>query len=219
MTHHLLSFWHELTNQGLDRTPQQWFDALAYQLMNNLRLTAGRSSYRITECEFYYSDIDHADPFIHAEPQQMTAGQLYLNKAGGLDITFGNAAYPAFGGILIRGIRNLETGKYINQITKITAEMFRALGNILQERGGIYLEDAYTGAFTEEKPIQTTRVGLQEEKDGDRAYIDLPYRYIVELTREHQFKGREGVIKQLLKEGRMTPAEAKEILDYNVTVA
>ena len=168
MTEKLNSFWNELNRTGKCLNEEEWFRSIAYRLMNNVCLNIGKNSYRITECEFYYSDIDHTDPYVHGETQQMTIGHLYLNKAGGLDITFGQEAFPAFGGILIRGIRNLETNQYINKISEIVSELFIALGNIVSEKGCIYLDEMKEGKIKIEKPVQSTRVGLKRKEEDKR---------------------------------------------------
>ncbi|WP_148041975.1 hypothetical protein [Hanamia caeni] len=144
----------------------------------------------------------------------MTTGQLYYNKARGLDITFGNASYPTFGGILIRGIKNLETNQYINQITKIVSEVFIALGNIVEEKGCIYLSELEERKIKIEKPIQSTRIGLREWEDDNKNYLDKPYRFIVELVPEHRFKEKEKVVKNLLAENKLSREGAKTILSY-----
>lgn len=214
MSNKLNSFWKELNQCSKHGNEKEWFYAIAYRLMNDLCLNIGKNHYRITECEFYYSDIDHPDPYIHGEPQQMTTGQLYYNKAGGLDITFGHETYLAWGGILIRGIRNLETNEYINQITKIVSELFVALGKIVEEKGCIYLSEIEEGKFKIEKPIESTRVGLKKKEDDTEKYFEKLCRFIVELVPEHKFKEKEMVVKNLLAGELDFQEKAKEILSY-----
>ena len=216
MSQKLKPFWKELKKSGNYAKHEEWFSAIAYRLMNDLSLNIGNRSYRITECEFYCLDTDHEDPYVHGEPQQMTTGQLYLNKAGGLDLTFGEKALPAFGGILIRGIRNLETDQYINKITEVVSELFMALGNIVQEKSCIYFEEVDEGKFTIEKPIQATRVGLKRKEDDKDNYVEKPYRFIVELVPAHKFREKEILIKKLLGDNKIKPEEVKKILNYNL---
>lgn len=216
MTDKLTSFWKELNGREKSFTEQQWFSSIANRLMNDLSLIVGKNSYRITECEFYYSDIDHPDPYIYGVSQQMTTGQLYLNRTGGLDITFGNDAYPAFGGILIRGIRNLNTNQYINKVTEIAAEVFVALGNIVIERNCIYLAELEPESVKIEEPIQTTRVRLTRQEPDKENFYEKPYRYIVELVPAHKFNDRFRIVKSLLAENKISAEHAKYILNYNL---
>lgn len=212
----VIEFWNELTMNKIFDTPEEWFKSLANRLMNDLCLMVGKNTYRVTECEFYYKDAVHSDPYIHQAPLQQTTGKIYLNKAGGLDITFGNLDLHAWGGILIRGIRNLETNNCVNQITKIVEEIFSALGNIILEKNCVHLAEMPAGAVTVEQPIQSTRVRLtRKEHDNDNFY-DKPYRFIVELNPAHQFHDKERVVKQLLLENKIRADDVAKILGYNL---
>lgn len=215
-TPHLLRFLNELNGSGTFSREEDFFESLTSNLMNNLCLAVGKSGYRIVECEIYYRNPSHLDPYVHCGEQQLTAGQLYYNKVGGIDITFGSKNTPAFGGILIRGIRNLKTGEYISKVTEIVGEVFKALGNVILEENRIHLAELGSSPFTYEKPIQSQRIGLTlKENDSDR-FIDKPYRYIVELVPAHKFREKEKVVRQLLNDGKINAVGAKDILGYNM---
>ena len=184
--------------------------------MNYLALGVGKNIYRITECEIYYYSSDHADPYVHQGAEQLTSGKLYLNKVGGLDITFGNADIPAYGGILIRGILNLKTKEYISQVQKITSELFVALGNIITEENGIHLRELASGQINAEQPIQSTRIGLTKKSEDVDGYLEKSYRYIVDLNVLHKFKDKEKVVRQLLAESKLSAEDAKTVLGYNL---
>ena len=193
MTDKLSAFWRELNGEGGFRTQEEWFCSLANHLMNHLCLVVGKNSYRITECEFYYRDHQHKDPYVHCGDQQKTTGKFYLNKAGGLDINFGNPAFSSWGGILIRGIRNLKTNQYTSKITEAVSEIFVALDNIVLERNCIYLAEVAPEDINVEQPIQTTRVGLRQKDPDEEDFINKPYRYIVEVVPAHKFSGKERI--------------------------
>ena len=211
----LNKFQDEINGGGKFNSDEERFASLTNCLMNYLCLVVGKNAYRITECEIYYMDIDHQDPYVHCGDEQMTAGKLYLNKAGGVDITFGNPNYPAWGGILIRGILNLRTNQYINKITEVVAEIFKSLGNIILQDNRIFLTDLQQGQIKVQQPFQTTRVGLVKKEFDREDFIDKPYRYLVELVPSHKFKDKEKVVKQLLNERKISADDAKNILGYN----
>lgn len=212
----LLRFLNEINGKGKFNSQEDLFASLTTNLMNNLCLAISKSTYRITECEIYYMNIEHQDPYVHCGEQQLTAGQLYLNKAGGLDITFGNLNYPARGGILIRGVRNLKTGEYINKITEIVAEVFRALGNIILHDNRIFLAELQPGQIQIERPIQSTRIGLTRKEHDSENFFGKPYRYIVELVPSHKFRDKEKVVRKLLTENKISQEQAKSILGYTM---
>lgn len=216
MTPKLAAFRNDLNSKDENITCEQWFTSLAYRLMNDLCLMVGNSRYRITECELYYHGDGHKDVYIHGEDPQLEMGHLYLNKAGGLDITFGNKEKKIHGGILIRGIRNLETKKYINKITHITNEIFLALGNIVEGKRCICLLEAAPEDYKPEQPIQSTRVGLKRKDQDKDNYFEKPYRYIVELTPEHKFAEKENVLRKLLTEKKISSDEVRNALSYSL---
>lgn len=212
----LLRFLNEINHKGHFNNNSEFFASLVYNLMNNLCLVVGKNAYRITECEIYYMDSTHPDPYVHCGNEQLTSGHLYLNNNGGLDITFGNANNPTWGGIFIRGIRNMETNEYINKPTEITAEVFKALGNIIVNQNRIYLAEFQSGQVRPEIPFQTTRVELEKKEHDPENFFEKPYRYIVEFVPSHKFVGKENIIKQLLNEKKITEEQAKAILGYSV---
>lgn len=212
----LTRFLKEINEKETFKSPEEFFASLTDNLMNHLYLAIGESAYRITECEIYYKHSDHQDPYVHCGEQQLTSGQLYLNKAGGLDITIGNSEDETWGGILIRGIRNLKTGEYTNKITEIVAEVFRALGSIINNDSRIFLAESQPGQMKFERPIRSSRVGLIRKENDQENFIDRPYRYLVELVPSHKFKDKEKVVKQLLSQSKITMEQAKGILGYTI---
>lgn len=212
----LLRFLSELNHKGQFKNDEAFFSSLAYNLMNNLGIIVGRNAYRVIECEIYYMDSAHPDPYVYCGNAQLTSGHLYLNKTGGLDITFGNPNAPAWGGILIRGMRNLDTNEYINKPAKITAEIFKGLGNIIVNQNRIYLAEFQPRQIIPEQPLQTTRVALDRKEHDPENFFEKPYRYIVELVPAHKFVGKENIIKQLLTRGAITEERAKDILGYSL---
>lgn len=94
---------------------------LVEALLTRCLLHIGRSAqFFITELELYYRD-DKAwpDPFTHGDEMQLTAARWYFHRSGsaykggtykGLDITCGVARTGTYGGLLIRGLRELGGG-------------------------------------------------------------------------------------------------------------
>jgi len=217
-TNLLMEFWSDIHGGFEFKTLVERFGAHTHYLMNYLCLTVGDHTYRITECEvYYYDENNHPDPYVHRRNQQLFAGNWYFNDMG-LDLTFGNFDKKIYAGILIRGIRNLRTKQFISGPSNVLREIFDKSGNILSGDKGPCLREVNPGVIIEEDPIQTIREGLTKKADDNQHFISKPYRYIVELTPSHKFSRKEGVVKQLLSEGKITPIEAKSILGYNVKI-
>ena len=129
----LLEFWSDINGGFEFKNLEDRFDTHASYLMNHLCLVIGDHAYRITECEIYYHEGDkHPDPFVHRRSQQLYAGNWYFNDMG-IDLTFGNYDKKIYASILIRGIRNLKTNRYITGPSNVVREIFDKFGNITSE--------------------------------------------------------------------------------------
>jgi len=195
-----------------------WFDGLANCLMNHLVLKFGRSVYRITECEFYYDDGDsHSDPYVHGGDQQLTSGEFYLNKVSGIDLTFGSDIPKIYGGILIRGVKNLKTKEFTNQVTKVTKKFIDGMGEVIFDDIKIKFYDVQNEYYVNNKktvPIKSTRIGLSKKDSDVDDFINRHYRYMVELCNEHKFADRFKIVKRLFFKGEVSEKTVKEILNY-----
>ncbi len=213
-----LAYFSELLTDKKDFSYDDWFYKIAETLMNHLCLEVGKTRYRITECEIYYNDgKNHIDPYIHGEEEQLTLGNLYFNRAGGLDITFGNSNIePKIkGGILLRGLNKIATTEYINQITKITSEVFRGLGNIIKEEKSIALKEFPIQNKIVEKPTITTRVGLEKKENDKEGYISKNYRFIIDsLNPENEYALKSKILRKLFWDGKITEAEILKNINY-----
>lgn len=84
-----------------------YFKRIAEILMNNCAISKGKNRYEIVEIEFYFFTPDHQDVIVY--PRTQPAGQWFFHPSG-VDLTF-ESNEKQFGGILIRGVRNIDTGK------------------------------------------------------------------------------------------------------------
>lgn len=84
-----------------------YFKRIAEILMNNCAISKGKNRYEIVEIEFYFFTPDHQDVIVY--PRTQRAGQWFFHPSG-VDLTF-ESNEKQFGGILIRGVRNIDTGK------------------------------------------------------------------------------------------------------------
>lgn len=94
---------------------KDYFDDIAKLLMNNCVIKKCNYNknckyetveYEIVEVEFYLFTPEHQDVITY--PRKLPAGQWFFHPSG-VDLTF-ESNDKHFGGILIRGIRNIETG-------------------------------------------------------------------------------------------------------------
>jgi hypothetical protein len=212
-------FGNDLTNGYPFNSLNEKFETLTYYLMNYLGIGVANRIYRITETEiYYYDEKTHKDPYVHCDEEQLNAGKWYFNGFG-LDITFGDSDKNIYGGILIRGIKKIgDEEKYISGPSNVLKELFSSIESIISENTNFRIVELHQYGIkeTENIPIQTTRIVLTKKKDDKKDYFNAKYRYIVDLTKEHKFKGKEKVIRNLVSEGTIEKEEVENILGYNI---
>lgn len=86
-----------------------YFKRIAEILMNNCVVSKDDNKYEIVEIEFYLFTPDHQDVITY--PRKLSSGQWFFHQSG-VDLTF-SSDEKQFGGILIRGIRDIGSGKLI----------------------------------------------------------------------------------------------------------
>lgn len=163
------------------------FNRIATELMNEYVLKVEDTNYRITEIEFYYKDDHHIhnDTYIHEHSLQKTQGKWYFHGSG-IDLTFGTE--EAFGGILLRAIYNLNSGKYIYGPINIITEIFSNIPSIFETNLFFGFVTAKSGQLNYEEPIHVPRVGLNLNKDP-KMYERL-YRFLIMPKQKHAEKTR-----------------------------
>jgi hypothetical protein len=183
------------------------FKKIASSLMNDNVLLVGENYYRFTSLEFYYFEKDsHADIYSHRHDKQITSGQWYFHGSG-LDITFGSK--DVYGGILIRGIKNLKEKTYIKGKTFINGpilcvqELFNNFGAVKNdEKLSFYIAEIpldNKGALIEhQKVYYSRRVGLNpkiDQSENARFYNGL-YRFFI--YPKHTQKDKGNIVSDLL---------------------
>jgi hypothetical protein len=114
------------------------FGFIANTLLNQTQVcvtgTNSSAKYQLCEIEFYYNGDGHTDKYTHGNKDQLTKCKFYFHKYAngtyksgtymGCDITLSPDNKTYFG-VLIRSIRNIETGEFIEGPCKCVREFFR----------------------------------------------------------------------------------------------
>jgi 3-methyladenine DNA glycosylase Mpg len=183
-------------------TADDRFTPLVTLLMNKVCLVVrgegNEYRYRIVECEVYYNDPtnNHEDGNTHNAHQQITTGQWYFNYFG-LDITIGKEGKReeehAYGGILIRSLRLLPNGKYINGPSKVLQELFIKMGSVFNRNASMYL--SYVEEPYDDNNIYSApRVRLANKNDK---YYNSHYRFVTELIGENEISGKDEINRRI----------------------
>src|SRR5690554_5459837 len=138
----LYSSLQKIINEVSDHTLiNEHFKELAHLLLLQSNLMVGDQAYQILDIEFYFYDKKHhPDPYSHSfqyansvRKKQSVTGSWYFHRftgiakythtRRGLDLTFGDGEKEKYGGILIRGIKNLQDGRIISGPSRVVAEV------------------------------------------------------------------------------------------------
>lgn len=207
----------------------QVFEKIANTLLNKVYICTPKNKYIIGELEFYLHNNKHSDPFVHCDENQSNPSNWYFHKLfgkgfkegtyKGVDITFGTLAKQnkSYGGILLRSIQNVNTGKVTEGSCSVVNKFLEDNGNIKSVKNFVKLFNGnmsvvYSGTTTnlplyllEAKNINKViytgpRVGLTLKKnDGNRMkYIMKYYRYFTIPTLK---KFKCGIICALHQQG------------------
>lgn len=189
---------------------EKHFDRVADMILNKVLLKVDKCLFRFTEIEFYFfREGLHEDPYIHKDDLQLMTGQWYFHGSG-IDITFGDGINH--GGILIRGIRNINgnENKFISGPLNVVKELFRSMGNIKIKDHVFCIDEAYD--LKEERIVKAPRVGLGENAEEFR---DKFYRYLIYPFEDaHKYKEKTRVAEAMLEKGKQLNEYSKEEINH-----
>lgn len=150
------------------------FQEIAEKLFNNYAIQNHESTYRLTEIEFYWTSPKHKDEStykrIHADPSK---GEWFFHYSG-VDIALKNEEIQGYGGILIRGIYDISTGKPYKGPMICAMKLFSGTNVFANSISTRIIEYE----FQSELLRQTERVGLGKNaiKSGTNK---LKYRFLI----------------------------------------
>jgi len=199
-----------LLNQKTIDNPELWFESVCNLLFYRTVFHIKDQSYKITEAELYLNSDEHPDVFAHGSADQKKAELFYFHKRGesyqegnikGVDITFGNE--NRVGGILLRGMQNLDKGKkpdYIDgpgllsqRILDVfekekVADLAPKLNIDIFNAKDLWLEEI---AGNDQIIYKAPRHGLTLSKDvkSRRPYFAKHYRYLADPLKTGKGKG------------------------------
>lgn len=184
------------------------FAQIVHELINHSVFLIGEESYRFREVEFYIKDDRHPDPFTHVQGDQKSPGRFYFHKRGktfqegsikGLDITCGNST--RYGGILIRGIQNVNTGEYID-----------GPGNVVQKILTVF-QKTKVRDFAEARPSSVYEGKISIRPHADAAESQILWTPRVGLSLKKHMQDR---IHYIVKEYRALalPIQTKKGLNW-----
>lgn len=174
-----------------------WFALIGSTLMHEWDLSIGDAKFALAEIELYFFDKSHPDTFTHKHAQQLNSScdwYFHREKSAsksftlkGLDLTFG-APGKEYGGILIRALKRLENGEFIEGPSKtvdtiLDAHSVESVAKLKEIKE--FAGDALTNDMLRLTPaiksrtdaiVCAARFGLSTKK-RELAYFSAPYRF------------------------------------------
>lgn len=189
------------------------FKSIADTLLNYTCLCVNEHVYRLTEIEFYYYQaVQHPDEYVHKSPYQLCNGGWYFHWAG-IDITIGNEATAAYGGVLIRGIMPLLKANdkvitnqhHIYGPLKVQQQVFSHFNDGGNKVGELHLSLQKNTTLSPQMLCCAPRVGLNPKKSP--VFAEKPYRWLIFPALKHAQKQRMAAamsktLKQIYTESR-----------------
>ncbi|MDD5401362.1 MAG: hypothetical protein PHQ93_09270 [Sulfurimonas sp.] len=208
-------------NKMVDENDYQGsFNKIANYLLNCVELQVKTKKYEFTEIEFYYYSDDHKDCALHGDELQKTSNGWYVHNKGrgGIDITFGNC--DNFGGILIRGIKEVKSdGKYIDgplNIMNFFKSQFSCQNKMeIQDKLTLGIIAFIQIDCKNDTVYQGPRIGLVQPTNP---YLVYPYRFLKDLSKEHNFKEKLTIYYTSIKLGITTKENISNNIGYQFSV-
>mgnify|MGYP001201321614 CR=1 FL=1 len=180
---------------------------LADDLILNKALSVNDSLYSFIDIEVYYWHENHRDEYAKGIEHKRPFGELEMHQYG-IDLSLGNNEQEGMGGILIRGLYDLNTGERY-QKSEVKQVVFNSLH--IGENTIMIINRKMLW----KKTFQSKRLNLGEHSNdqGKTKYKDALYRFLAfypELFRN--FKGKE----QVIRESNLGEPDKTSLLDYTL---
>ena len=201
-THDIVKVLSDLATQKYDEgSLERRFDQIAIPLLRQCKIVTLNGTFNIREFEIYFYDKEkHPDLYANSDQRRLTFGEWnFLNfidiqsflksNENGIEITFGNEEKGIYGGILIKTIENVSTGKLIVEYNNVVKELIENIG---KENIRHYALGKGQFAFDKQHPFhlvvsnanfsksifKTQRVGLKfKNEEKANQFYKAPYCY------------------------------------------
>lgn len=200
-------------NEDSEATIIESFKRLAKNLLLEYELHITGSRYQIVDIEFYYYNPEvHPDGFTMLH--YLGKGLLEAHRYG-VDITLKNTLQDkSYGGLLIRGLRNVKSGEIIRQ-----SHVKNLIINSANASGDIFYKFVSRDEPIVKKILATTRPTLGEKKEKKNKYRDALYHFVLQDQKvfENYDKKKEEVIRHAvdMETGkRLSTKEKVELRGY-----
>lgn len=150
------------------------FERIANQLLNHHAIQNHESVYRMTEIEFYWNSPQHNDDSTYKRKYVDPKNGEWFFHYSGVDIGLKSEKFNGYGGILIRGILCIKTGKPYKGPMVCAMKLFSGTSAFFES-----IQTKIIKHELEKKVItKTPRVGLGANAINSKTHL-LEYRFTI----------------------------------------
>jgi len=180
---------------------------IANELILNRLIIVNKSKFSLIDLEIYYWHSFHKDDYAKGVKHRRPFGEFELDRYG-IDISLGNTKNNDFGGILIRGLYDVDKKEILSK-SKVVRSLFNQL---VQGNNHFELVKEKTPW---ESVISSKRLNLgQSDSPNKKEYINSPYKFLAKdklLFETYPDK------ETILRESNLNESEIKKLLGYNLS--
>ncbi|NOQ27607.1 MAG: hypothetical protein GQ564_19770 [Bacteroidales bacterium] len=182
-------------------------ELIAKELILNRLIIVNKSKFSLIDIELYYWHNFHKDDYAKGIKHTRPFGDFELHRYG-IDISLGNAKNNDFGGILIRGLYDIDKKEVLSK-SKVVKSLFNQL-----VQGNNHFE-----LVKEKTPWKSTfnskRLNLgQSDNPNKSEYFNMPYKYLAKDPKLFETYPDKEII---LRDSNLNESEIKSLLGYNLS--
>jgi len=216
---------------------EKQFEQMARTLFQEFGITNRYGKrYTLVDIEFYFLSLWHQDFFTYGRDEQQNFG-VWLKHPSGMDLAFGDRDQGNYGGILLRGIREVDGKQEFRNgpltVRNILSQMNHTVtSKTLNESIRLYRK----GKTKDKLVLVSGRVGLTPKSfdehfkriikshsednkintSSHQNYINRKYRFITEICPDNKFKEKERVARTSVYAGICTADDIFQHYGYKV---
>ncbi len=177
----------------------------AKDLILNKVIIINDSKFSIIDIEIYYWHKNHPDEYAKGVEHTRPFGEFEMHRYG-VDISLGNNENVEFGGVLIRGLYDLNEHRLIKK-----PDVVRSIFNKL------VLGSNSFELITEKTPwieiFRSKRLNLGVPDEAKSIFFDAPYKF---MTKDASIFKNYPDKEEIIKTSNLLDSEVKDFLGYNL---
>lgn len=195
-------------NNESKETIVQSLERIAEEMILNRMIVVNNRKFSIIDVEVYYWHDKHPDNYAKGVKHTRQLGEFELHRYG-IDISLGQDENEEFGGILLRGLYDMD-----KQLTIKKSEIVKSIFNSFK------LGNNNFELITEKSPwvevFKTTRLNLGKKAGEKFDFSNKKYRFLAK-SKENKLYEKYPNKEEIFRNSNLCCGEIKQMLGYNLT--